>query len=109
MSPSSVIVFQIDIDSIAFDPTVSNAPVSTGVDRVMALIATNKCMKAEARQIHILWARGVIQSPQNIRYPTHILHAEPTPVSGRKKPFKRLVPKRADHSLNVKQHLTTVK
>jgi hypothetical protein len=28
---SSVIVFQIDVDSIAFDPTECNAPVSAGV------------------------------------------------------------------------------
>jgi hypothetical protein len=109
MGLSSVIIFQIDIDGLAFDPAERNAPVSTGVDRVTTLIATDECMKAEARQIHVLRTRGVIQSSQNIRYPTHILHAEPAPVSGREKPFERLVPERADHPHNVKQTLTYVK
>ncbi len=41
MPQSSMIVFQIDIDGLAFNPTESNAPVSARVDRVAALIAAN--------------------------------------------------------------------
>ncbi len=55
MNLSSMIVFQIDVDSIAFDPAKCNAPVSAGADRIAALVAANECMKAESRQIHILW------------------------------------------------------
>ena len=51
MNLSSVIVFQIDVDGIAFDPTERNAPVSAGADRIAAFVAANECMKAEPRQI----------------------------------------------------------
>jgi hypothetical protein len=32
MNPSSMIVFQIDVDGIAFDPAKCNAPVSAGAE-----------------------------------------------------------------------------
>jgi hypothetical protein len=54
MNLSSVIVFQIDVHGIAFDPTERNAPVSAGADRKAAFIAANERMKAKARQIHVL-------------------------------------------------------
>ena len=54
MNLSSVIVFQIDVDGIAFDPSECNAPVSARADRITAFIAANERMKAEARQIHVL-------------------------------------------------------
>lgn len=47
MNQSSVIVFQIDVDRIAFDPTECHAPVSAGADRIPTLIATNERVKAE--------------------------------------------------------------
>jgi hypothetical protein len=34
MNLSSMIVFQIDVDGIAFDPAKCNAPVSAGADRI---------------------------------------------------------------------------
>jgi hypothetical protein len=55
MNQSSMIIFQIDVDGIAFDPTECNAPVSAGVDRIAAPIAANERMKAEPRQVHVLW------------------------------------------------------
>jgi hypothetical protein len=109
MKLSSVIVFQIDVDGIAFDPAKYNAPVSAGVDRIAALVATDQRMKAEPRQIHILWPRGVVERPQNVGYPFRILHAEPASVSGREKPFERFVSERADHVRSVRQWLTIVK
>ena len=54
MNLSSVIVFQIDVDGITFDPTKPNAQVSAGADRMAAFVAANECMKAEPRQIHVL-------------------------------------------------------
>ena len=54
MNLSSVIVFQINVDGITFDPTKRNAPVSAGADRIAAFVAANECMKAEPRQIHVL-------------------------------------------------------
>jgi hypothetical protein len=66
-------------------------------------VATDERMKPEARQIHILWPRRVVECSQYIGYPLSILNAEPAPVSGREKPFKGLVPKRADHLSNVRQ------
>jgi hypothetical protein len=97
MNLSSVIVFQIDVDGIAFDPAKSNTPVSAGADRMAALVATNQRMKAKPRQIHVLWPRSVVQRPQNIGYPFCILHAKAASVAGREKPFEGLVPERADH------------
>jgi hypothetical protein len=34
MNLSSVIVLQIDVDGVAFDPTECNTPVSAGADRI---------------------------------------------------------------------------
>src|SRR5205807_7774365 len=80
---SSMIVFQIDVDGIAFGPPECYAPVSTGVDRIAALIAADERMKAEARQVHVFRPRCVIERAQNVGDPSHILHAEPAPVPRR--------------------------
>ena len=109
MDRSSVIIFEIDIVGIAFDPTERNAPVSAGADRIAAFIAANERVKAEPRQIHVLGPRGVIERAQDVGDPLRILDAEPAAITGRKKPFERLVPERADHSSNVRQYLTGVK
>jgi hypothetical protein len=44
-----MIVFQIDIDGVAFDPAERNAPVSARVNGIAAFVATNERMKAEPR------------------------------------------------------------
>jgi hypothetical protein len=54
MNLSSMMVFEIDVDGIAIDPTECNAPIPAGTDRIAALIAANQRMKAEPRQIHVL-------------------------------------------------------
>ena len=105
MNLSSMIVFQIDVDGIAFDPAKCNAPVSAGADRITAFIAANEGMKAESRQIHVLGPRCVVERPQNVGYPSRILHAEPASVPGREKPFERPVSERADHIGSVRQVL----
>jgi hypothetical protein len=102
MNLSSVIVFQVDVDGVAFDPAECNAPVSAGADRIPAFIAANERMKAEPRQIHVLWPRCVVERPQNIGYPSRILHAEPASVPGREKPFEGPVSERADHIRSVR-------
>ena len=109
MTQSSVIVFQIDINGIAVDPAECNAPVSVGVDRETAFIAANERMEAEPGQIHIFRPRSVVERPQNIGNPFRVLHAEPAPVTGRKKPFEGFVLERADHIRLVRQRLTIVK
>jgi hypothetical protein len=43
---SSVVVFQIDVGGIAFDPAECNPPVSAGADRIAALIAASERVKA---------------------------------------------------------------
>ena len=108
MNPSSVIVFQIDIDGIPIDPTECNSPISTGADRITAFIAANERMKTEPRQVHVLWARSVIKCTQNISYPPRVLHTEPAPVPSREKPFEGLVSERADHTQTVRRWLTVV-
>jgi hypothetical protein len=80
MNLSSVIVFQIDVDGIAFDPTECNAPVSAGADRIAAFVAADQRMKAEPRQIHVLGPRCVVERPQNVGHPFRIPHAEPASV-----------------------------
>lgn len=109
MNPSSVIVFQIDVDGIAFEPTECNTPVSARVDRIAASIAANQRMEAEPRQIHVLGPRCVVERPENVGHPFRILDAEPASISGREKPFERFVPERADHDKSVSQCLTVVK
>jgi hypothetical protein len=42
MDRSSVIVFQIDVDGIAFDPAECDAPVSARADRIAAFIAADE-------------------------------------------------------------------
>jgi hypothetical protein len=55
MAQSSVVIFQIDVDGLAVDPAECNAPVSAGADRVPTLVAPDERVKAESRQIQILW------------------------------------------------------
>jgi hypothetical protein len=93
-----MVIFQINVDGIAFDPTKRNAPVSTGAEGIPSFISTNERMKAEPRQIHVLWSRCIIERSQNIGYASRILHAEPPPIAGCKKPFKGFVAKRTDHA-----------
>ena len=102
MNLSSMIVFQIDVDGFAFDPTECDAPVSAGVDSIAALVAANERMKAEPRQVHVLGPRRVVERPQNVGYPFRILHAEPASVPGREKPFEGPVAERADHAQQCK-------
>src|SRR5215217_8702379 len=80
---SSVIIFQVYIDGIAFGPSECDSPVSAGVDRITAFAAADERMKAEARQVHVLGMRCVIEGTQNVGNPPRILHAEPAPISGR--------------------------
>jgi len=42
-----VIVFQIDVDSIALDPTERDTPVAGGADSIAALVATNERVKTK--------------------------------------------------------------
>jgi hypothetical protein len=56
-----VIVFQIDVDCIAFESPECDSPISAGVDRATAFVATDERVKAKARQVHILRPRGVIE------------------------------------------------
>jgi hypothetical protein len=49
MNMSSVMVFEVDVDGIAIDPTECHAPVSAGANRIAALVAANERMKAEPR------------------------------------------------------------
>jgi len=42
-----VIVFQIDLDSIALDPTERDTPVAGGADSIAALVATNERVKTK--------------------------------------------------------------
>jgi hypothetical protein len=46
-----MIVFQIDLDGIAVDPSERDSPISAGVDGVAAPIAPDERMKPEAGQI----------------------------------------------------------
>src|ERR1700682_5834579 len=55
------------------------------------------------------WHRCVVERPQNVGYPSRILHAEPASVPGCEEPFERLVPERADHMQSVRRWLTIVK
>ena len=42
MNLSSVVVFEVDVDRVCFDPTKCNAPVSAGADRIAALVAADE-------------------------------------------------------------------
>jgi hypothetical protein len=95
---SSMVVLQIDVDGITFNPSERNPPVSTGVDRIAALVATGERTKAETRQVHVIWPRCVIERPQNVGKPPRILHAEPTPIARPEKPLQGLVSERSDHA-----------
>jgi len=66
-------------------------------NRIAAFVAADERMKAEARQAHVLWTRGIIERAQNVGNPSRVLHAEPTPVSGSEEALKGLVSKRPDH------------
>jgi hypothetical protein len=93
-----VIIFQIDIDGIAFGPSKRDPPVSAGVDRMAAFIAANERMKAEARQVHVLGSRGVVKRSQNIGKSFRILNAQPASLSRSEEAFKDLVSERPDHT-----------
>jgi len=43
-----VIIFQIDVDGIAFGPPKRDPPVPAGIDCIAAFFAANECVKAEA-------------------------------------------------------------
>lgn len=64
-----MIVFQIDIDGVAFRPAESDPPVSAGGDCIAAFVRSNEGMKAKGRQVHILWPRCVIERAQDVRDP----------------------------------------
>jgi hypothetical protein len=51
IEPSSVIVFQIDVDGIAFRPAERDPPFSTGIDRIATSVAPDQCMKAKTPQL----------------------------------------------------------
>jgi len=92
-----VIVFQIDVDGVAFHPAERDPPVSTGIDRIAASVAPDECMKAKARQIQVLRPRCVIERAQDVRDPSRVLHAEPTPISRHEEAFQGFVFERSDH------------
>jgi hypothetical protein len=73
-------------------------PVSAGIDRIAAFIAADERMEAQARQVHVIRPRCVIERGQNVGDPSGILHAEPAPVSGREEALQGLVSKRPDHT-----------
>ena len=61
-----MIIFQIDIDGIAFYPAKCKAPVSACVDCVAALLAYGQCVKAtESVIIFCLFAARKPFAPQN--------------------------------------------
>jgi hypothetical protein len=62
-----MIIFQINIDGIAFRPAKCDAPVSTCVDCVAPLLATDERMKAEARQVHVFRTRSYPRRPSSLR------------------------------------------
>src|ERR1700730_7252897 len=95
---SLVIVFQIDVDGIAFRPAECDPPISAGIDRIAASVSADERMKAEARQVHVLRPRCVIECAQNVDDPSRILHAEPATVPRREEAFQGLVSERADHA-----------
>jgi hypothetical protein len=87
---TSVVVFKINVDGIAFEPSKCESPVATGAERIPAFIAPNERMKTEPRQIHVLWPGCVVECPQNVGYAPCILHAEPASVPGREKRSRAL-------------------
>src|ERR1700730_12547815 len=95
---SSVIVFHIHVDGIAFGPPECDPPVSAGVDRIAALVAADERMKAQARQVHVLRPRCVIERTQNVGDPSCILYAEPASIARRKEASQDLVLERSDHA-----------
>src|SRR3974390_2552881 len=96
---SSVIIFQIDVDCITFQPAECDPPVSARVDRIPASIAAAECMKTEAGQIHVLRPCCVVERAQNVGDTPRVLHTEPAPVSGREEAFQGLVSERPDHTV----------
>ena len=61
MNPSSMIVFQIDVDGIAFDPAKCNAPVSVGTDRITAFIAGQRGYRNERIKLGVQGKCSVCQ------------------------------------------------
>src|SRR5258708_25689172 len=87
MNHSSMIVFQIDVDGIAFDPAERHAPVPADVDRIAALVAANESMKAKpSYQLKSQFAphnpRGALEGVDPgapLLRVKHALHSPPTP------------------------------
>ena len=94
-----MIIFQINIDGITFCPTKCDPPVSTCIDSVTALLATNEPVKAESGQIHVLCTRCVVKCAQNVGDASRILHAKPAPVSSREEALQSFVSERPDHAI----------
>jgi len=88
MNRSSVIVFQIDVNGVAIDPTERHAPVSAGVDRIPALVAANEAVKPNPAG-SVLGTRSVVERAQILATVSR-LNAQSAPVPGRKKPFEGL-------------------
>jgi hypothetical protein len=63
-----------------------------------AFVAPDERMKAEARQVHVLRPRCVIERAQNVCDPSRVLHAQPASVSRREEAFQGLVSERPDHA-----------
>lgn len=93
-----MIVFQIDIDGIAFHPAECDPPVSACIDCVAAFLATDERVKAETEQIHVLGTRCVVECAQDVGDASRILHAKPASVSGREEAFQGFVYERPDHA-----------
>lgn len=93
-----MIIFQINIDGIAFDPAKCDPPVSTCINGVAAFLAADERVKAEAGQIHILRTRCIIECAQDVGDAPRILHAKPASVSGREEALQGFVSERPDHA-----------
>src|SRR5262249_40915298 len=98
IEPSSVMIFQIDLDCITFQPTECDAPVSARVYRITAFVAADECMKTETRQVHVFRPRCIVERAQNVGDASRVLYTEPAPVSGREEAFQGLVSERPDHA-----------
>jgi hypothetical protein len=101
-----MVVFQIDINGFPIHPTKCDPPVSARIDRITALVPPNESMKTKTGQVHIFWARCVVECTQYVGYPSRVLHAEPAPVSGSEKALQGPASERPDHRLDVSQYLT---
>ena len=92
------VVFQIDVDGVAFRPAECDPPISADADRITAFVAAEERMKTEARQIHVLRPGRVVERAQDVANSSRTLDAEPAPVSRRKETFEGLLSERPDHA-----------